>query len=66
MNEQELTKTAKELRRRGFEDVDLDEIVHNLKSEESAEINNQGIEAQVRYIFKCGMALDQLIDRLNS
>ena len=64
MNDQETTKAAQELRRRGFEDVDLDEIVHNLKSVEAAEINNGGIETQVRYIFGCGMALDQLIDQL--
>jgi hypothetical protein len=30
---------------------ELDEIVHDLKSEEAAEINNQGKEAQIEYIL---------------
>lgn len=30
---------------------DLDELVHDLKSEEAAAINNQGREAQVAYIL---------------
>lgn len=29
----------------------LDEIVHDLKSEEAAEINNQGKETQIEYIL---------------
>ncbi len=30
---------------------ELDEIVHDLKSEEAAEINNQGKDAQIEYIL---------------
>lgn len=30
---------------------DLDELVHDLKGEEAAEINNQGKEAQIAYIM---------------
>jgi hypothetical protein len=30
---------------------DLDEIVHDLKAEEAAEINNRGKEAQIEYIM---------------
>jgi hypothetical protein len=30
---------------------DLDELVHDLKSEEAAAINNRGREAQVAYIL---------------
>jgi hypothetical protein len=30
---------------------DLDEIVHDFKSEEAASINNQGREAQIAYIL---------------
>jgi Glu-tRNA(Gln) amidotransferase subunit E-like FAD-binding protein len=30
---------------------ELDEIVHDLKSEEAAEINNRGKEAQIQYIL---------------
>jgi ribosomal protein L29 len=29
---------------------ELDEIVHDLKAEEAAEINNRGKEAQIQYI----------------
>jgi hypothetical protein len=30
---------------------ELDEIVHDLKSEEAAEINNRGKDAQIEYIL---------------
>jgi ribosomal protein L29 len=30
---------------------ELDETVHDLKSEEAAEINNRGKEAQIEYIL---------------
>ncbi len=30
---------------------ELDEIVHDLKAEEAAEINNQGKDAQIDYIL---------------
>jgi ribosomal protein L29 len=30
---------------------ELDEIVHDLKAEEAAEINNRGKDAQVEYIL---------------
>jgi hypothetical protein len=30
---------------------ELDEIVHDLKGEEAAEINNQGKDAQIEYIM---------------
>ncbi len=35
----------------GMSEEELDEIVHDLKAEEAAEINNQGKEAQVEYIL---------------
>ncbi len=35
----------------GMAEEELDEIVHDLKSEEAAEINNQGKEAQIEYIL---------------
>ncbi len=36
---------------KGMTEEELDEIVHDLKSEEAAEINNQGKEAQIEYIL---------------
>jgi transcriptional regulator of acetoin/glycerol metabolism len=40
---------------RGVRPEDLDELVHELKSEEAAEINNAGLEAQLAYILEaCG------------
>jgi len=35
----------------GMTEEELDEIVHDLKAEEAAEINNQGKEAQIEYIL---------------
>ena len=35
----------------GMTEEELDEIVHDLNSEEAAEINNQGKEAQIEYIL---------------
>ena len=35
----------------GMTEEELDEIVHNLKAEEAAEINNQGKDAQIEYIL---------------
>ncbi len=35
----------------GMTAEELDEIVHDLKSEEAAEINSQGKEAQFEYIL---------------
>lgn len=34
----------------GFGDVALDELVSELKATEASEVNNGGLEAQVRYI----------------
>ena len=47
----------------GIEPEDLDEVVHNLKGEEAAVINNGGMEHQLQFILmKMGInaALDQL------
>ncbi len=35
----------------GMSEEELDEIVHDLKAEEAAEINNQGKEAQIECIL---------------
>ena len=35
----------------GMTEEDLDEIVHDLKAGEAAEINNQGKDAQIEYIL---------------
>ena len=32
-------------------EAELDEMVHDLKAQEAAEINNQGKEAQISYIL---------------
>ncbi len=36
----------------GIESIMLDEVVHELKSEEAAQINNSGLEDQLHYIFQ--------------
>jgi len=39
----------------GITEEDLDEVVHEFKAEEAAEINNAGLEAQLEYILEaCG------------
>lgn len=39
----------------GIAEEDLDELVHDFKAEEAAEINNAGFEAQLEYILEaCG------------
>lgn len=35
----------------GMTEEDLDEIVHDLKAREAAEINNQGKDALIEYIL---------------
>lgn len=37
----------------GITSEDLDELVHDFKAEEAAEINNAGLEAQLEYILEC-------------
>jgi hypothetical protein len=32
--------------------IQLDELVHDLKSSEASDINNAGLEAQVEYIYE--------------
>jgi hypothetical protein len=34
-----------------MDDDELDELIHDIKSAEAAEINNQGREAQISYIL---------------
>lgn len=41
--------TRKELL--AMSEEDLDELVHDLKGEEAADINNQGRDAQIAYIL---------------
>ncbi len=45
-----MRRTGFDRRRTGAAEEDLDEMVHDLKSAEAAEINNQGREAQLDYI----------------
>ena len=43
---------------------DLDEIVHDLKSQEASDINNAGKEAQIEYITGKPKGLEYLVHRL--
>jgi len=38
----------------GISAEDLDDVVHDLKSNEATDLNNAGLEAQVEYIVSCG------------
>jgi hypothetical protein len=39
----------------------LDDLVHDLKSEEASEINNNGPEAQVEFLLDAGMTEDEIL-----
>lgn len=52
MTQEEITKLAKWAGRKGLSSPDLDELVHDAKSSEAADINNGGLEEQIAYIYK--------------
>ena len=64
MTKSEVEEVAKLLVRMGFEDDDLDELVHHAKSMEASDINNLGIESQLSYLLGV-VPLNQVIDYLN-
>lgn len=39
---------------------DLDELVYDMKSSEASNINNGGVETQIRYLLSNGMSLEEL------
>lgn len=49
-----------------FEAGDLDELVHDAKGEEAANINNGGIDAQLDYLLGIGFTLEQIETWLRS
>jgi hypothetical protein len=44
----------------GFHEFLLDELVHDMKSEEATAINNRGSRAQLEYLLASGMSLEQI------
>ena len=42
----------------------LDELVHEMKAAEAADINNSGVEVQVGYLMEC-ISLSQLEQTIN-
>lgn len=63
-------KLTEWLKDKGVESVVLDELVHELKASEAADINNGGIDDQSRYIREyCGddeqaiIAVDEFLSR---
>lgn len=40
------------IRQNSLDESDLDDLVHELKSDEATIINNSGLEAQARYILE--------------
>jgi hypothetical protein len=39
----------------GLEDLDVDELIHDLLSRQASDINNGGLESQIRYLIEsCG------------
>lgn len=48
---------------KGVEPEDLDDLVHDLKAEEAADINNGGLTSQVEYLLSAGLTVEQIIER---
>lgn len=44
----------------GINPEDLDEIIHDLKSDEATEINNTGLERQIVYMSEYGMSKEEI------
>lgn len=49
-----------------FESEDLDDLVHDTKSGEAADINNGGIDSQIDYLLESGWTMDAIWDALNN
>lgn len=49
-----------------FEAADLDELVHDMKSQEASNINNGGIDEQIDYLLGSGWTLDGIWDALDN
>lgn len=45
--------------------ADLDELVHEIKAEEAASINNGGVESQLDYLLESGMEAGEITKLLN-
>ena len=48
-----MEELIKQLHDHGITSEDLDDMVHDMKAAEAAEINNGGIEDQVEYLIGC-------------
>ena len=47
----------------GIEEIALDDLVHKVKSQEASNINNQGIDAQLTYLFQNGLTVKEIQER---
>ena len=52
MNEKEREELIQKILAEGVVVNDLDDIIHNRKSEEATEINNQGVGSQLAYLIE--------------
>jgi hypothetical protein len=43
-----------------FTPEDLDDLIHEMKSIESSNINNEGVSAQLDYLIELGLTPDQI------
>ena len=44
----------------GIEEVDLDRLIHDVKSDEACGINNDGLDAQLTYLFQRGWTVEAI------
>jgi len=47
----------------GIEEVDLDDLIHEVKRDEASNINNDGIDAQLTYLFQKGWTVEEIVKR---
>lgn len=51
MPKYDMEELVEQLEKAGINCEDLDDYVHDLKSQEASAINNSGLEAQLEYIY---------------
>lgn len=49
-----------EIEKQAKKQIALDEIVHDTKSKEASEINNEGIDSQLNYLLQSGFSLEDI------
>lgn len=57
-------QVCSQLKEAGADAEDIDMLVHDVKSNEATDINNKGVEAQVKYLLASGWSAEQILDMI--